>query len=356
MSSDSGMDRTEKPTPKKLDDARKKGQVAQSREVPSVMILLSALGFFYFAGAHMFQQMQGLIAASYHQMNAAVLHDIASAGAFARWSFEQALWIMLPVMLVVAAFGIVANVAQIGFLFKEDVLALNLAKLNPFSGLKRLISLRSLVELAKSIIKILFVGAIAYLILKGELETIPSLVQTDAWAIVRFTGQAAFKIAFFVCLGLILIAGIDLAYQRWQHQKELRMTKQEVKDEHKQTEGDPKIKARIRSLQIEMAHRRMMEMVPQADVVITNPTHYAVAIQFDPHTMSAPKVVAKGADHMAQRIRETAQQHDVPLVENQPLARALYRTTELDQFIPVELYRAVAEVLAYVYRLKGVQP
>jgi flagellar biosynthetic protein FlhB len=350
------MDRTEKPTPKKLDDARKKGQVAQSREVPSVMILFSALGFFYFAGAYMFQQMCGLIGESYRQMNDAVLHDIASAGAFARWSFEQALLIMLPVMLVIAAIGVAANVAQIGFLFKEDVLALNLAKLNPLSGLKRLVSLRSLVELVKSIVKILFVGTIAYLILKRELDTIPSLVQADVWDIVRFAGQAGFKITFFVCLGLVLIAGLDLAYQRWQHEKELRMTKQEVKDEHKQTEGDPKIKARIRSMQIEMAHRRMMDMVPQADVVITNPTHFAVAIQFDPNVMSAPKVVAKGADHMAQRIRETALRHDVPLVENQPLARALYRTTELDAFIPVELYRAVAEVLAYVYRLKGVKP
>ncbi|MDJ0808648.1 MAG: flagellar biosynthesis protein FlhB [Desulfobacterales bacterium] len=349
-------DRTEKPTPKKLQDARKKGQVAQSREIPSAMILLAALGFFYFAGGFMFQRLQGLIAGSYQRLNEPVLQDALSASSLARWCFDQVFVILAPIMLTLIVVGLLANVSQFGFLLKEDALVPNFKKINPLSGLKRLVSLKSLVELLKSVFKILFIGAIAYLILKQDLDVIPALTQFDIARIMVFTGESAFKIAFFVCLGLIVMAAADFAYQRWQHQKELMMTKQEIKEERKQMNGDPQIKSRIRSMQIEMARRRMMEMVPEADVVITNPTHLSIAIQFDADTMAAPVVVAKGADLMAQRIRETAQAHDVPLVENKPLARSLYKTTEIGDPVPVELYQAIAEVLAYVYRLKGLQP
>ncbi len=354
MASDKS-DRTEKPTPKKIADARKKGQVAQSREIPSAMILLAALGFFYFAGGFMFQRMEVLIAGSYQQLNAPVLQDALSASALARWCFDQVILILMPIMLLLVVVGILANVSQFGFLLKEDALAPDFKKINPWSGIKRLVSLKSLVELGKSVFKILFIGTIAYLILKRDLDVIPALTQMDVAAIMVFTGEAAFKIAFFVCLGLIVLAAADFSYQRWQHQKELMMTKQEIKEERKQMDGDPQIKARIRSMQIEMARRRMMEMVPEADVVITNPTHLAIAIRFDADTMAAPEVVAKGADHMARRIRETAQAHDVPLVENKPLARSLYKATEIGDPVPVELYQAIAEVLAHVYRLKGIR-
>ncbi len=355
MASDKS-DRTEKPTPKKLADARKKGQVAQSREIPSAMILLAALVFFYFAGGFMFHRLEDLIAGSYRQLNAPVLHDALSASALARWCFDQVIVILMPIMLTLMVVGILANVSQFGFLIKEDALAPDFKKINPLSGIRRLVSLKSLVELGKSVFKIIFIGAIAYLILKQDLDVIPTLTQMDVTRIMIFTGESAFKIAFFVCLGLIVLAALDFTYQRWQHQKELMMTKQEIKEERKQMDGDPQIKSRIRSMQIEMARRRMMEMVPEADVVITNPTHLAIAIQFDAETMAAPSVVAKGADYMAQRIRETAQAHDVPLVENKPLARSLYKTTEIGDPVPVELYQAIAEVLAYVYRLKGINP
>ncbi len=355
MASDKS-DRTEKPTPKKLADARKKGQVAQSREIPSAMILLAALGFFYFAGGFMFQRMQVLITGSYQRLNAPVLQDALSASALARWCFDQLIVILMPIMLLLVVVGVMANISQFGFLIKENALAPDFKKINPLTGLKRLVSLKSLVELVKSVFKILFVGAIAYLILKRDLDVIPALTQMDVADIMVFTGEAAFKIAFFVCLGLIVLAAADFSYQRWQHQKELMMTKQEIKEERKQMDGDPQIKARIRSMQIEMARRRMMEMVPEADVVITNPTHLAIAIRFDADTMAAPEVVAKGADHMAQRIRETAEAHAVPRVENKPLARSLYKSTEIGDPVPVELYQAIAEVLAYVYRLKGIQP
>ncbi|MBL0716032.1 MAG: flagellar biosynthesis protein FlhB [Desulfosarcina sp.] len=349
-------DRTEKPTPKKLQDARKKGQVAQSREIPSAMILLSALMFFYFAGGLMLRRLEGLIAGSYRHLNDAVLQDALSASAWARWYLDQTVVILMPIMLTLLVVGILSNISQIGFLIKEDALVPDFKKINPFSGIKRLVSLKSLVEVVKSVFKIVFIGLIAYAILKQDLEVIPTLTQMDVFNIMAFTGETAFKIAFFVCLGLIVLAAMDFSYQRWQHQQELMMSKQEIKDEHKQTEGDPKIKSRIRSMQIEMARRRMMEMVPQADVVITNPTHFAIAIQFDADTMAAPVVVAKGADHMAHRIREVARENDVPQVENKPLARSLYKSTEIGDPVPVELYQAIAEVLAYVYRLKNMRP
>jgi len=355
MAQDSGMDRTEKPTAKKLADARKKGQIAQSREIPSAMILMTSLGVFYFGGRAMAQQLADLMRISFRNLGGGWIESAGSVTLMMGWLFDQTLSLLMPMMIALLVIGIVANVAQFGFNLKEDMLAPDFKKLNPISGLKRLISLKSLVELMKSIFKIGFVGLIAYLMLRGELVTIPSLIHMEVIETAAYMGEVAFKIAFFVCLGLIVLATVDFAYQRWQHQKDLMMTKQEIKEEHKQSDGDPQVKSRIRSMQMEMAQRRMMEAIPSADVVITNPTHFAIAIKFDPDKMAAPQVVAKGADYIALRIREIATEHDVPLVENKPLARTLFRSAEIGDFIPEELYRAVAEVLAYVYRLKGIR-
>jgi len=355
MAEDSGMDRTEKPTPKKLADARKKGQVVQSREIPSAMILMTALAVFYLGGQAMAGQLAELMQTSFRNLNGGWTHSVASAHLMAAWLFKGTLSVLIPMMIALLVIGIVANVAQFGFNLKEDLLVPDFKKINPISGVKNLVSLKALVELAKSVLKIGFVGLIAYLVLRQELVTIPSLIRTDVKETAMYMGQVAFKIAFFVCLGLIVLAAADYAYQRWQHHKNLMMTKQEVKEERKQSDGDPQVKSRIRSMQMEMAQRRMMAAIPTADVVITNPTHFAIAIKFDAQAMDAPQVVAKGADYVAQRIREIAQEHDVPLVENKPLARALYGATDIGGFIPAELYRAVAEVLAYVYRLKGIR-
>ena len=355
MAKDNGMDRTEKPTPKKLEDARKKGQVAQSREIPSAMILMTSLAVFYFSGQTMARQLADLMQVSFRNLNGGWTHSVESVHLMAGWLLDGTLSILMPMMIALLVIGIVANVAQIGFNVKEDLLAPDFTKLNPFSGVKRLVSLKALVELAKSIVKIGFVGLIAYLVLRRELVAIPSLIRADVTETAVYMGTVAFKIAFFVCLGLIVLAAADFAYQRWQHHKNLMMTKQEVKEERKQSDGDPQVKSRIRSMQMEMAQRRMMAAIPMADVVITNPTHFAIAIKFDAHEMDAPQVVAKGADYVAQRIREIAQEHEVPLVENKPLARALYSSTDIGGFIPAELYRAVAEVLAYIYRLKGIR-
>jgi flagellar biosynthetic protein FlhB len=219
--------------------------------------------------------------------------------------------------------------------------------------MKRFGSLKSLVELGKSVIKILFIGSIAYLLVKSDMQQFPILIHQEVGQILVFIGRVALKVCFFVCLAMIVLAVLDYTYQHWQHEQDLKMTKQEVKDEMKQTYGDPKIKARIRGVQMEMARRRMMEAVPEADVVITNPTHLAIALKFDAREMIAPRVLAKGSGHIAQRIREIAAEHQIPLVEEKPLAQALFKMVEIGDYIPAELYRAVAEVLAYVYRLKG---
>ena len=353
MPDSGGQERTEKATPKRREQARRKGQVAQSREIPSVLIILTAMGIFYFAGSWVIGNMFDVIRSVYEQLDTLRLNEIADVHAFSAGIFEKVFLILIPFFLPLLIVGVAGNIGQIGFEFHSEPLRPKLNKFNPISGLKKLVSLKSLVELVKSILKILVVGGVAYGVLKKEYAKFPALMQQEVGHILIFIGQIAFKILFFVSLALIILAVLDYIYQRWQHEENLKMTKQEVKDERKQSEGDPKIKARIRRVQLEMAHRRMMDAVPEADVVITNPIHLAVALKFDPVEMVAPTVLAKGSGHIAERIKEIAGNHQVPIVENKPLAQALHKMVEIGEFIPAELYRAVAEVLAYVYRLNG---
>ncbi len=355
MAEESFQEKTEQPTPKKIADARKKGTVAQSREIPSAIILLTALGFFFFSGSWMFSSLSEFMGGILRNIGSFRIHDITTASTLSIIILKNVLSIILPFMLAVVAAGIVANIVQIGFLFSPEAFSPKLSKFNPIKGIKKLFSLKSLVELVKSLIKITFVSGIAYLTIKTELKTIPTLMQMDIKDIISFIGTTSFKICLYVSMALIIMAVLDYAYQKYEHTKSLKMTKQEVKDENKQTEGDPRVKARIRSIQIEMSRRRMMESVPEADVVITNPTHLAIALKFDSENMVAPKIVAKGAGKIAERIREIAGENQVPIVENKPLARTLFKIAEIGDYIPAELYQAVAEVLAYVYRLKGMR-
>jgi flagellar biosynthetic protein FlhB len=266
--------------------------------------------------------------------------------------FINSFVVLIPLMLAVMTAGVVGNVAQFGFLFTGEKLTPDLAKLNPISGLKKLVSLRSLVELAKSILKLVIISGVAYVVLDRYMEQIPGLMQMSIGSILKFIGQVSFQLCLYTCMVLFLMAVLDFSYTKWQHHQDLKMSKQEVQDEHKQREGDPAVKARIRSVQREMARQRMMEAVPEATVVITNPTHLAIAISYA-EGMHAPTVVAKGAGFVAQKIKAIAVENDVPLVENKPLARAMFKSAEIGDFIPADLYRAVAEILAYVYRLKG---
>jgi flagellar biosynthetic protein FlhB len=353
MAEADNQERTERATERRRQEARKKGQVAQSREIPSVLILITSLGFFYFAGSWLFSNLLAMFSGLYQNIDALRFEHPLAAEAFSIKVFKDLFSVLVPFFVPVLVAAIAGNVFQVGFEVHGETMTPNLGKLNPVAGLKKFVSLRSFVELFKSILKILCIGGIAYLAVKRELKNFPPLMQHTVGEILLFTGQAAFKICFFICLALIVLAVLDYAYQRWQYEKDLRMTKQEVRDERKLYEGDPQIKGRIRRMQLEMTRRRMMQAVPEADVVITNPTHLAIALKFDAQKMIAPTVLAKGAGPLAERIKEIAQANQVPLVENKPLAQALYKMVEIGQLIPVELYQAVAEVLAYVYRLKG---
>ena len=346
------QERTEPATPKRREEARKKGQVAQSREVPSVLVLLSALAVFFFSGFHMFQGLLDLMRVLLQNMGTLRLQE-GSITRFLADILHQVFIIVFPLMLAIAIAGIAANLLQVGFLFTTEPLTPRLSKLNPFNGIKRLVSLRSLTELAKSLLKIVFVGSIAYLMVRGELENIPGLMHMDVRDTLSFLSRVSLKIGFYTCLALIVLAALDYAFQRWQHEKSLRMTKQEVKDELKQREGDPAVRARIRSIQREMAQRRMMESVHDADVIITNPTSLAVALKYDAKHMLAPQVIAKGAGFIAERIKEIAKENGIPVLEHKPLAQTLFKLVEIGGFIPVNLYQAVAEILAFVYRLKA---
>ncbi len=351
MAESNDQEKTERATPKKREEARRKGQVAQSREIPSVAVLLGAFSFFYFGGGWMFNELL--------ELTATILRQTGEPGASAA-SIQHYFWglflriviILAPLVLIILAAGILANVIQFGFMLTGEPLVPKLSKLNPLSGLKRLFSVRALAELIKALIKVLIVGGTAYIMLKGKMDEIPAMVALPPAEILAFIGQVSLRLGFYTCMVLVVLAGLDYVFQLWRHEKDLRMTKQEVKDEYKQREGDPVVRSRIRAAQREMALRRMMQAVPKATVVITNPTHLAIALRFE-RSMPAPRIVAKGAGKVAERIKAIAEAHGIPIVEQKPLARTLFRNVEIDQYIPADLYHAVAEILAYVYRLKG---
>lgn len=262
------------------------------------------------------------------------------------------LLMMAPLFAALMIAGIVANVAQVGLLVSFKAITPKPAHINPLSGFKRIFGGRSFVELTKSIVKLLIVGLVAYRVFGDRYEAIVALTGADPIAAARAIADAVFEIGFKAGFGLFVVAVLDYGYQRWQFERSIRMTKQELRQEYKESDGDPQLKARIRRTQRQMAQRRMMQAVPTADVVVTNPTHIAVAIQYDPSGMEAPRVVAKGEELIAARIKTIAAEHGVPVMENKPLARALSAACEIGDQIPAELYQAVAEVLAFVFSLK----
>ena len=352
MAEETFAERTEQATAKRRTDARKKGQVARSREIPTVMILLTGLSVLFFWGSSMYQQLSLLMVKLFSQVGTLPLDPVSFQSL--TWEIFASLAVILaPILLGVAAAAVLSNYIQVGSLFSWEAVQPDFAKINPWKGLGRLFSRQAAAELAKSIFKFAIIGWVAYATIRAEWVQIVSLWNLEAGQIFRYVGQVSFQLFLKTVLVMAALAGLDYAFQRWSYEKSLRMTRREVQDEFKQTEGDPLIKSRIRSIQRELARRRMMAEVPKADVIITNPTHLAVALQYQYKDMSAPKVVAKGAELVAERIKEIAKAHGVPLVENKPLAQALYKTVDLGQTIPSSLYRAVADILAYVYRLRG---
>jgi flagellar biosynthetic protein FlhB len=251
--------------------------------------------------------------------------------------------------VIIAIFG---NFAQFGFLLTGDPLKMQFNKINPLEGAKRIFSMRSFVEMVKSILKVLIVGIVAYMVLWGERDRILVLSSVPLESIFTFSAQLILSLGTRIGAVLVVLAVFDYAYQKYEHEKSLKMSKQDIKDEYKKSEGDPLIKGKIREKQKRMAMQRMMQEVPKADVIITNPTHYAIALKYDAKSMDAPLVIAKGKDYIALKIKEIAKKEGIVTMENRPLARALYDKAEIGESVPVELFQAVAEVLAYVYKLK----
>lgn len=343
--------KTEEPTPKKLEEARKKGQVALSREVNNWVMLaagtLVVIAVLPSALETLTLTMRGYIE------HAHAVPGVPGFFSILKESFWETMAVIaLPLLfLMMAAFF--APFLQIGPLFAPETIKPDIQKISPIAGFKRLFSLRSVVEFAKGIAKIGVIGTIGYILLVPFFGSVEHFIGTPLPMILGEMRALILKLMLGVLVVLMIIAVIDLVYQRNEHYKKMRMTKQELKDEYKQAEGDPHIKARLRALRQERARRRMIQAVPQADVVITNPTHYSVALKYVPKEMAAPVVIAKGVNEVAFKIREVAKEHDIIIMENPPLARVLYDTVEVDQAIPEEHYKAVAEVISFVFKQKG---
>ncbi|MBD3390420.1 MAG: flagellar biosynthesis protein FlhB [Chitinivibrionales bacterium] len=345
-------ERTEAPTAKRRSDARKEGNVARSTEINSVFVLLTGLILVRIFAQTIFEQLKRIFNYSYATIGHPSLEP-ASAVAMFKTILMMAGGIVLPIALGILAIGVAANLIQTGWILTLKPLQPKLEKIDPIKGFGRFFSMRSMVEAVKSIFKVAIVGLVAYVTVAGAFKDVITLGNTSVGAILVFILTTAFTIVFRVAIVLLVLAILDFMYQKWEYERNLKMTKQEIKDERKQLEGDPQVKRRIRSLQLEMARRRMMREVPRATVVVTNPTYIAIAIRYESETMDTPVVVAKGKRLVAERIREIAKEAGIPIVEDKPLARAMYDRVGIGDRIPVEFFTAVAEILAYVYRLKN---
>lgn len=351
MAEESLQEKTEKATPRQRREAKERGEVARSTEVNSAIILIMALLTLHFLGKGIFDKLLNSMEWVFTRISVLELTpENVPAYVFAGIKLMGSM--LAPFVIVIVITGIGINVAQGGFVFAGEPLKPKLSNISPAKGFKRILSKRSLVEVLKGLSKLIIIGLIGYSTLRSEIQVFPYLAEQEVSQIVAFVGSVSFKLAVKVSVILLILAAFDYAYQKMEFEKKLRMTKQEVKEEFKRTEGDPLIKSRIRSIQLKQARQRMLADVPTADVVITNPVHLAVALKYEARKMTAPVVVAKGARLIAEKIKQMALEHGVPIIENKVLARMIYKTTEVGSQIPFGLYKAVAEILAYVYSLK----
>lgn len=352
MAEESG-DKTEEPTPHRLREAHEKGQVAKSREVTTAVLLLLSYLVFKYSGEFSWKELAGLAQNLFSQVP-------TSANDF---SFNFAMYTLLiglralslavlPLFAITFVAGIISEALQTGFVFASDPLSPKLERINPLEGFKKIFSLQGLVELLKSLLKIIIVFYIAWVAVRDDLPFLVVLMDGQPWDALMLGGSIAYKVAIRVGIFYIAIAILDYLYKRWEYMRGLRMSRQEIKEEYKRLEGDPQVKQRMRDLARQVAYQRMMSSVPKADVVVTNPTHIAIALKYKQDEMKAPRVLAKGQRKHAEKIRLIAEEYNIMIVENEPLARSIYRTTKVGQEIPRELYKAVAEVLAYIYKKK----
>ena len=344
--------KTEEPTSKRVTDTEKKGNFAHSKEINSSFILLAALLGFMILGEQSTRNVMGswtdMFAESWAlQMTPEELYKVT---ANAMQAFVK---IVGPFLIIIMLAGVMSNLLQIGGLrFSSHPLVPKFNKLNPLAGFGRIFSKNSVMELFKSLFKVGIISVISYYVIKSHWKEIPPLMGFGVGQVLSFMGFVALEIIFNVLLVMIFLSLLDFTFQKFTYLENLRMTKQEVKEERKESDGNPQVKQRIRTVQMQMARKRMMSAVPEADVIVTNPTHISIAIKYDTENFAAPLVVAKGVGPIAMRIREIAKENGIPLVEDKPLARTLNKTVEVGQMIPASLYKAVAEILAYVYKLK----
>jgi flagellar biosynthetic protein FlhB len=345
-----GEDRTETATPRRRSEARKKGQVARSTDLSSILVLLGLLLAIHSFGGASGQILKNTIEGAFTHLDDTQLSVplVMQHGGRMLLALAQAVG---PLILTAMLLGTVVNLAQTGPIWAPTALQPDFNRLNPLTGFQRFVSTQALVTLAKSLYKLGIIGYIAFVTIRSSYPQLVMTTRLDVPQAVSLVGDVAYRMAVRVTVAMLVLAALDYFYQRYTHEKSLRMTKEEVKQEFKQLEGSPQLKARIRARQRQIAKKRMMAEVPTADVVITNPTHFAVALKYDPKKHTAPILVAKGMDLLALKIRELAQANDVPIVENPPLARALCKQVELGREIPADLYEAVAEVLAFVYQI-----
>lgn len=349
-------DKTEKATPKKRADLRKKGQVMQSRELPASLILLIMFSAMRIFGTNIYKSLAGLFNLFAFQEPGYNFQEPSEIMRMVTYVALELFKMTAPFFIIAIVIGLLGSYVQIGFLFTFEPIKPKFSNLNPINGLKKMFSARSLFELFKSIAKVILVSWVAFSSIRGEFTNMLKLMDLGVGQIAAYAIDTALRIAVKICFVLLFIAAVDYFFQWRKYEKDIRMSKQEIKEEYKQVEGNPEIRSRIKQKQREISMRRMLSEVPKADVVITNPTHYAVALKYEPQKMSAPYVVAKGVDYMAQRIKEVAKENNVYITENKPLAQALYKAVDIGEAVPQELYKAVAEVLAFVYSMEGRNP
>ncbi|MDD2800324.1 MAG: flagellar biosynthesis protein FlhB, partial [Methylococcales bacterium] len=351
MADDSDQEKTEEPTGKRLADAKKKGQIARSRELNTFVMLMVSAALFLMQGNTIGQGLIKMMRTEFQLKRETIFNPLSPVQHFQQ-AMIDGLLLIAPFLAVLLVAAIVAPLALGGWIFNWDAVSPKLEKMDPIKGIARLFAIRGLVEMGKALLKIALVFIVAYILYNSYIAELLGLGNEPLADSIAHALNIIATCFLLLSASLVLVAMIDVPYQLWDHNKKLKMTLQEIKDENKESEGSPEVKGRQRRMQMDMAQKRMMAEVPLADVIITNPSHYAVALKYDQNGGGAPKLVAKGVDLIAAQIRNLAIGADVPLVASPPLARALYYSTELDKEIPQGLYLAVAQILAYVYQLK----
>jgi flagellar biosynthetic protein FlhB len=344
-------EKTEEPSEYRREEFRKRGEVASSRELNSVLILFGVMMTLVFSGVFIFETLSEYIQYIF-SIDPQKIYAQKAFAEFVEKTMFTGLKSAAPCLIASLCLGVISQVIQIGFLYAPEVLQLKFDRINPVNGIQRLFTTKSLVEVVKGLVKFAVILSIAYMVMRNNVNSMAGFLHVDLIQSFLYGKSIMMKLGFSILMGLLVVALADFGWEKWSYRKKLMLTKQQAKEEAKEKEGNPEIKNRIRTIQRDIARKRMMTKVPKADFIVTNPTHISVAVKYDPKTMVAPEVVAKGADGVALRIREIANQHDIPIVENIQLARTLYKTVKVGHGVPRNLYKAIAEILAFVYRLK----